>query len=144
MARFGTTNKIALGMYVDELGNRRYDTFRVSALEFMVRERWNALGKSDPLKVFVKQEPHKMAKIQEGRYRLISAVSLVDTMIDRILFRTMWAKALSKPLRTPSAVGWVPLSGGWRSIRQMLPGRTVAIDKSAWDWTVQELSLIHI
>lgn len=101
-----------------------------------MEQRWRS-GGSDPLKVFVKQEPHSLSKIEEGRYRLISAVSLVDTMIDRILFGPMWRKALSRVLQTPCAVGWAPMHGGWRLLNQKYPRGTLSIDKKAWDWTVR-------
>lgn len=92
---------------------------------------------ADNIKVFVKQEPHKLAKLEEGRLRLISAVSLTDAMVDRILFGWLTKAALADTLSTPSAVGWVPIQGGWRAARAMFGERVVCLDKSAWDWTVQ-------
>lgn len=43
-------------------------------------------GLVDPVRLFIKQEPHKLEKIQTGRFRLISSVSLVDQLIARLLF----------------------------------------------------------
>jgi len=43
-------------------------------------------GFSDPVKVFVKDEPHSLKKRKEGRYRLIEAISVVDQVIERLLF----------------------------------------------------------
>lgn len=44
-------------------------------------------GVTDPVRLFVKGEPHKLAKIQEGRFRLIASVSLVDQLVARMLFQ---------------------------------------------------------
>lgn len=138
MARFGSDNGTCLGVEIDPLTQRRiYNPERVAILRYLVERRWKE-GGADPLKVFVKQEPHKISKLEEGRLRLISAVSLVDAMIDRMLFGPMWRKAISRPLLTPSAVGWTPLHGGWRLMRQQFPEGCLALDKTAWDWTVQK------
>lgn len=137
LARFGSDNRTALKVTVDPVTGRRiFDPERLEILKFLVEQRWE-FGKADPLKVFIKQEPHKEAKLVEGRYRLISAVSLVDTMVDRILFGAMSRKALETVTKTPCFVGWSPISGGWRLMNSLFPEGTLSIDKSAWDWTVQ-------
>lgn len=92
---------------------------------------------SDPIKLFIKQEPHKVAKLREGRLRLISAISLVDQIVDRVLFGGLQEAALSNVGRTPCMIGWSPVSGGgYRAMVSRLPGRVLCADKSAWDWTV--------
>lgn len=136
LSKYGTDNRTALGMGEAIGGGKTFDPDRLEILRFLVKQRWRE-GGSDPLKIFIKQEPHKLAKLEEGRYRLISAVSLVDTMVDRILFGPMWRKALKRVLMTPCAVGWTPMKGGWRIMHQRYPEGTISMDKSAWDWTVQ-------
>lgn len=109
-------------------------------LRYLVKDRWVAILSSpvaDDLKVFVKREPHKISKLKEGRLRLISAVSLVDTMVDRILFGTMWRNALHKVGKTPILAGWTPLGGGWRWLRRRIGNDGFSVDRTAWDWTVQ-------
>lgn len=94
---------------------------------------------SDPIKVFIKQEPHKAEKVKDGRFRLIMGISLVDTVVDRLIFGELLRTA-SKPtnvLRTPCAVGWAPNRGGWRYIAQHYRNG-FSIDRKAWDWTVPE------
>lgn len=94
---------------------------------------------ADPLNVFVKIEPHKLKKDQDGAYRLISGVSLVDTMVDRILFGDLAERVLETSTQTPSYIGWSPIRGGWRNIARKFAGRqVVCLDKSSWDWTVVE------
>lgn len=92
---------------------------------------------ADDLKVFVKQEPHKFKKLDEGRLRLISAVSLIDTMVDRILFGWLGRRVIETAGRTPCLVGWSPVRGGWQQLTDRFRGKpVVCIDKEAWDWTV--------
>lgn len=149
MARFGTINRDCLGIEQGEFG-REFDLERVEILKYLVRQRWEELGDTafrdsvsagwpgDDLKVFVKQEPHKISKLEEGRLRLICAVSLVDTMVDRILFGPMWRNALLSVGKTPVMAGWSPLRGGWRHIRRKLGKDGFSVDRTAWDWTVTE------
>lgn len=118
-----------------------YDPIRVETAKQLVRARFGALlaGQeiADDLKVFVKQEPHKEKKILEGRFRLISAVSLIDTFVDRILFGWLGRKVLQTAGRTPCLVGWSPVRGGWIQLNDRFKGiPVVCIDKEAWDWTV--------
>lgn len=90
----------------------------------------------DPIKIFIKQEPHKLSKINY-RERLILAVSMVDTMVDRMLF-TEWAKAVQRlHPKLPMAVGWSPVNGGYRQLLARFPGKAYMSDKQAWDWTAQ-------
>jgi hypothetical protein len=56
------------------------------------RERWARdplycvqIGLRDPIRPFLKNEPHKAQKIREGRYRVICGVSIVDQVVDRVL-----------------------------------------------------------
>lgn len=99
----------------------------------LVTER-GGWGTSDPLNVFIKREPHKLSKLQAERYRLISATSLDDTLIDRILFGDFVDKLLS--MQTDCRVGWSWLKGGWRQLPAKF-NRPFCVDKSAWDWTMQ-------
>nr|UYL94465.1 MAG: RNA-dependent RNA polymerase [Panicum distortion mosaic virus] len=61
-------------------------------------------GLCDPIRLFVKQEPHKQSKLDEGRYRLIMSISLVDQLVARVLFQAqnkseiaLWRAVPSKP-----------------------------------------------
>lgn len=89
---------------------------------------------SDPIRLFVKPEPHLNKKIEEGRFRLISSVSIVDQIIDHMLFDPMNDLMVSNWPLVPPKVGWSEKWGGWK----IMPRKTwLAIDKSSWDWTVQ-------
>lgn len=88
---------------------------------------------SDPIRLFIKPEPHKVKKLVEGRYRLISSVSVIDQIIDSMLFEPMNRKMVVNHLEMPSKFGWSPYVGGWKI---MPVSGKLALDKSAWDWTV--------
>lgn len=118
-----------------------YDPERVQLFKEIVRFRFDELSRgiptADDIKVFVKQEPHKLKKLAEGRVRLISAVSLVDSMVDRILFGWLGRAVLSSVGYTPCLVGWSPVRGGWIPFQDLFRNRpTNCLDKEAWDWTV--------
>lgn len=90
---------------------------------------------SDPIRLFVKPEPHKIKKLQDGRYRLISSVSVIDQILDHMLFGEMNSSLIANWPFVPSKAGWNQYQGGWR----MMPssGKWMALDKQSWDWTVQ-------
>lgn len=119
-----------------------HDAGRLEFFKSLVQARWNELHdavRSDPIKVFVKQEPHKLSKLREGRFRLISAVSVVDTMVDRILFQHWHDQILNRVGEAPALYGWTPIGGGYRLLQRKFAGkRTLCLDKSSWDWTVDE------
>lgn len=62
-------------------------------------------GLCDPVRVFVKPEPHKREKIEQGRFRLIASISIVDQLVARMLFRTQNEEELSKYPLIPSKPG---------------------------------------
>lgn len=137
MSRYGSTIGEALKA-ADGFGNN-FDPERVEILRRLVIQRMENPGDADNIKVFIKKEPHKMSKIVEKRYRLISAVSLVDTMTDRVMFRWLMRASLSTVLETPCLIGWNPLRGGYRFMEAKFGGlKTRGLDKTAWDWTVRE------
>lgn len=117
---------------------RGYDPERVSILREWTRMRLGDVHNPDPILVFVKPEPHTSKKIEEGRLRIISAVGLVDTMVDRIMFGWLQRAVLAAVGRTPALIGWSPYKGGYRYLTcRYANRRALCIDKSSWDWTVQ-------
>lgn len=136
MAHFGSTIGQALGWDNFKFNTVRVEFFKTTVFA-RIRSLLNGNSEADSINVFVKQEPHTIEKITDERYRLISAVSLVDTMIDRMLFKPLARKIIDKPTETPCWVGWTPLLGGHKSVEKKFGDRkTLAIDKSSWDWTL--------
>lgn len=123
-----TTNRSMFG--VDDAGEP--DPRICDVIVSQVRDR--ILDRScDPIRLFIKPEPHKLRKLEEGRYRLISSVSVVDQLIDHVLFGELNDQIVDNFLCLPSRVGWSPYGGGWSWVPRR---RVMAIDKSSWDWTV--------
>lgn len=122
-----------------------YKPEKVEMLKQMVWTRLCNPDDADPILVFVKPEPHKVAKIKEGRLRLISAVGIVDTMVDRVMFRWLQQSCLASVGRTPVMIGWSPYYGGYRLLTSKFRGRkSLAADKSSWDWTVKGWLLVLV
>lgn len=94
--------------------------------------------KSDPIKVFIKEEPVKPSKIQKQSYRLISGVSITDCMVDRYLFGDFCkhVQLCTKSLSGPAVPGWTHSFGAYKQMKRALRSPQCA-DKSSWDWTMQ-------
>lgn len=86
----------------------------------------------DDIRLFIKREPHSEVKLVEGRLRLISSVSVIDQIIDHMLFDHNNKQEIANALDVPSKAGWSTLRGGWKFV----PKSWVGYDKSSWDWTV--------
>nr|UGO57493.1 MAG: hypothetical protein 2 [Riboviria sp.] len=88
---------------------------------------------ADPIRLFIKPEPHKVKKLEEQRFRLISSISIVDQVIDQMIFGACNDAYLDNYPNIPSKAGWTQLKGGWKWV----PNTGMACaDKSSWDWTV--------
>uniref|UniRef100_A0AAD2KQ83 P1-P2 fusion protein n=1 Tax=Celmisia lyallii enamovirus TaxID=2885090 RepID=A0AAD2KQ83_9VIRU len=70
-------------------------------------------GVTDPVRLFIKGEPHKISKIQEGRFRIIASVSLVDQLVARMLFQDQNKIELARYRDLPSQPG-MGLSQDWQ------------------------------
>lgn len=136
MRYYGSTIGEALGAK-PTLTGASFDPDRLAIFKNLVYDRMIHPDYADNIKVFIKPEAHKIEKIVDGRFRLISAVSLVDTMVDRILYRRLANSALQAVGRTPIMLGWAPIRGGYKVMFDKFRGmKTRGLDKTAWDWTV--------
>ncbi|QEM20965.1 ORF2b [Physalis rugose mosaic virus] len=152
-ARLGKTNQEVLSQHFDFLQERvfrrlhklaGYDTeelMRMTPAE-LVRE-----GLCDPVRLFVKQEPHTEKKLHERRFRLISSVSLPDQLIERMLFGPQNELEIASWARIPSKPG-MGLSESsqaqsiWRELSyHHLSCPAAEADISGFDWSVQEWEL---
>jgi hypothetical protein len=112
----------------------------------MVLQRVDALMKdpsseaaSDPVRLFVKQDAHTKEKADLKRWRLIWSISIIDQLVDRILWKEYIDNEVINCDKLPSKVGWAFLKGGQEQIyRELyrLGKRYAKSDKSSWDWTV--------
>lgn len=87
----------------------------------------------DPIRLFIKPEAHKKKKLDEGRYRLISSVSVVDQVLDQMIFGPCNDAFIDSYPDIPNKAGWTQLKGGWKWVANE---GMVCADKTAWDWTV--------
>lgn len=87
-----TNNKVIDLMGVDRLAKILYDRINLLVVcgqlcydsnlpEDLVRK---SMG--DPVRLFVKNEPHKRSKIVDKRWRIISSVSLIDSLVERVMY----------------------------------------------------------
>lgn len=138
MSRYGATIGVALG-WNGELC--RYDPMRLQHLANLLRYKIAQIEagtyQPDPINVFVKAEPHKDAKISEGRFRLIMAVSMEDTFLDRMLYRDIYVAALKQWKDVPVKLGYSPLRNMFSLLEASFPGKSMSIDKKAWDFSVK-------
>jgi len=105
------------------------------------------MGLCDPIKLFGKDEPHKQAKIVEGRLRLIFSVGLVDNIIARLLFTAQNKAEIESYQHIPVKPG---MGGSDEQLFQMyqtvcqnadIDGRLneiMEVDVKGWDFSVQE------
>lgn len=99
-------------------------------------------GFCDPVRLFVKNEPHKVAKLAAGRQRLISSVSLIDQLVERVVGRLQNASEINCWSQIPSKVGLGLDDHGvrvlWEEVKAQASHRNVAYsDMKGWDWSVQ-------
>jgi hypothetical protein len=100
-------------------------------------------GCMDPVRLFVKNEPHLHKKIAEGRQRLIMSVSLVDKVIEMLLLRHLskleirnWQTIPSKP-----GIGFDDTSNAVVAHDVFSEGDMAYSDMSGWDWSVKDWML---
>lgn len=115
----------------------KYDAYQLQRLWFDVQ----CVLKGDfdhVFKVFVKQEPHKPSKVQEGRWRLIIAASLPVQCAWHMLFDFQNDLEIDEAYKIPSQQGIIFPGGGWKSFYRQWEssGYTHGVDMNAWDWTV--------
>lgn len=118
-----------------------YDEHRVRMFKLVVKDKISSIMdgtyKADPINTFVKKEPHKDKKCKEGRFRLIMAVSMEDTMIDRMLYQRIQQSVVEDFADNPVKSGYSPLQGGFRVLAASFPKGSLSIDKQGWDFTVK-------
>jgi len=94
---------------------------------------------ADPIRVFIKRELHSRKKFQAGRMRLIWSISVVDALVDHILFDPSLQAEVTNHREIPAQPGLSFANGGMIGLYRRLAactGQFAAADKSNWDWTV--------
>lgn len=135
MSRLGPTVGQALGWDGVKFSPSRLEQFR-QVVWARMDQIFAGTYEPYPINVFVKPEPHKLKKLSEGRERLILAVALEDTMIDRMLYGDMQRKMMQHWQDLPVKAGYSPIKGFFRLIAYEFPRGGLSLDKSGWDWSV--------
>jgi len=104
-------------------------------------------GHCDPVRFFVKKEPHKKTKISSGRFRLIASVSIVDQICERVLNQCLNKTEIANYTKIPSQPGMGFEIGGALDLFNEVYDRSLIRpitddDVSAWDWSVKEWLLL--
>lgn len=87
------------------------------------------------IKLFIKDEPLTDKKYDDHRERLIACLAVEDQLLDHVIFSNIFRTELGQYAYTANKVGWTPIPSGFKQIFGSFE-RPVAIDKSAWDWTL--------
>lgn len=146
MAALGGTNEDVIKSWADTIASAVVERIRVLAelgpkAASMTPEQLVKCGACDPVRLFVKQEPHSQDKILAGRFRLICSVSLIDQVVERVLFGPQnrieiasWTSCPSKPGMGLDDIGIEKIT---REVRRQLGADIAQTDISGWDWSVQ-------
>jgi hypothetical protein len=103
-------------------------------------------GLCDPVKLFIKKEPHNLKKIVTGKLRIIASVSLVDQIVTRVLCMKQNKAEIKEWKMCPSAPGMGlnddSLCVIWETAEIMGQHGTVCeTDVSGWDWSMKPWEL---
>lgn len=120
---------------------RRILSFTLEEIRAMSPVQLVQEGLVDPVKVFIKSEPHKRAKLDAGKLRIISNVSIVDQIIERLLFSKQNKKEIIQWRNCPSKPGMGLHDAGLQELyaevtQAQAKAQLVETDVSGWDWSV--------
>jgi hypothetical protein len=149
------TDYLDNGVFVDQ-GLKTLTKLVIDRLKLMCEKPVEALSASellaqgfcDPVRTFVKGEPHSKKKVEQGRWRLIFAVSLVDQVIERLMCSRQNNAEIDDWIKCPSAPGLsLQTDDNLRTIREhvvrLAQGKALAeADVTGWDWSVKEWELV--
>nr|UHS71607.1 MAG: putative RNA-dependent RNA polymerase [Barnaviridae sp.] len=123
---------------------RRICTFTREQISAMTAGDLVREGLVDPIKVFIKQEPHKVAKVESGKLRIISNVSIVDQLIERVLCAKQNKAEIRRWKTCPSKPGMGLHDEGLRELFAEVCDafstheKLAETDISGWDWSVKD------
>lgn len=133
---------------ITDLVVKRLDILTKLDCSKMTPEELVRAGACDPVRVFIKGEPHSTSKVEQSRWRLIFAVSIVDQLVERLLCSAQNKAEIELWHTCPSAPG-LSLSSDeallqlYLMIFKLRAGRGLAeADVVGWDWSVKEWELL--
>jgi hypothetical protein len=104
-------------------------------------------GICDPVKLFIKNEPHSAKKMAAGKLRLIASVSLKDQIVTRLLSSRQNKAEIATWESCPSAPGMGLNDSGMKILGAcgkfiLSLGDMAETDVKGWDWSVQDWELM--
>lgn len=117
----------------------------IDKLKTMTRKERLDRNLMDPVRVFVKNEPHTLDKIKTGRVRLIMSVSLTDKIIEMLLCRHLTKLEIQNWKDIPSKPGIGFTASDSASVYADVVGCGLPMsyaDISGWDWGVKQWQVI--
>lgn len=141
---FGNSNHVVLsenGAFIAQCVVERLQLINRTPMEVLKKMSPMELAKGgfcDPIRTFVKNEPHTRVKMSQGRFRIISSVSLVDNLLQRCIFDKQDRLEIANWTKHPSQPGLGFTKAMTTKFLSQLPSGVVAeADVSGWDWSVQ-------
>lgn len=141
------TNSILKDTQFDEICKIVYSRIQllVSAGDISSKSSFDLFkgGFTDPVRVFIKNEPHTLKKLHNNMERIIGGVSVVDQIIDRFLFSPQNSLEIEEFVNIPSKAGMGLNDSGITQIYDIVKEAEskgvdlCEFDVSSWDWTVQ-------
>lgn len=117
--------------------------YTVDQIKAMSAEELCAAGLVDPVRVFVKNEVHSTKKVDEGKYRLIMSVSLIDQLVERVINGALDRKEIGQWSDLPSKPGMGLHDEGLQCLSETFKAMEVAMgsDMSGFDWHTSQWML---
>jgi len=142
----GLTNAVVLrehGGFIRSLVKDRLNLLSTGNCLTLSAEERVQQGFCDPVRLFVKDEPHNREKTRTKRFRLIMSVSLVDQLVERVLNSRLNHNEVLHWREIPSKGGSsMSLKGDMDFIKMWMLNRDLAeADVSGFDWTVKSWEL---
>lgn len=124
-----------IGKWLGADGFGKFDEQRVAVLWHDVQQvmanEWEHI-----FRAFVKDEPHKKAKVIAKRWRLIVASALPVQMVWRMLFKHQNDALNAHPFECPSKHGLVFCYGGWKRFLAMVDSQSLKYSRDIQGWDV--------
>lgn len=132
-------DSIGITRLTEIVGGRLFKLLRTSFEEAdaMSAEELVSQGLLDPIRIFIKNEPHSVEKAANNRWRLIGSVSIIDEFVDRFLFQqTIKDEMLQWPhLPVKPGISFDPDGAEAYANKIRKEGRILKTDIQAWDWS---------
>lgn len=95
------------------------------------------------MRTFIKMEPHKESKLEEGRLRLIQGLPLADQVAWQMLYADYCDKLVENAYEIPLKHGMKMYGGSWKLYHKQFKanGFDVGLDRKAHDWTCMKWKL---